>query len=97
MEPAALDAILDQGRRTRRRPSRSVWIAALLVAAGCVGGLVYALIVDRDTKPTPATQGYGKVASGVGGGLGLGLVIGIGVGIAIGGVLAARRGRSDAG
>ena len=33
-------AIVDEARKTRKQPSRELWIAALVVSAICVGALV---------------------------------------------------------
>ena len=71
-------------------PSRTLWIAAVLISALCVGGLVYALIVERDTRAEHRST-TGPVASGDSGGFGLGVIVGIGAGILIGSLIAVRR------
>jgi hypothetical protein len=72
-------------------PSRRLWIFALVVSVLCVGGLVYALIVERDT-PAERRSTTGPVTSGGGSsGFGLGVLVGVGAGIVIGSLIALRR------
>ena len=71
-------------------PSRRLWIFALVVSALCVGGLVYALIVERDT-PAERRSTTGPVTSGGNGGFGLGVLVGVGAGVVIGSLIALRK------
>ncbi len=73
-----------------QRPSRKLWIVALLLSSLCVGGLVYALIVERDT-PAEHRSTTGPVTTGGSSGFGLGLLVGIGAGIVIGSLIALRK------
>ena len=73
-----------------QKPSRRLWIFALVVSALCVGGLVYALIVERDT-PAETRSISGPVTSGGSSGFGLGVLVGIGAGIVIGSLIALRK------
>jgi hypothetical protein len=72
-----------------QRPSRGMWISAILVSVICVGGLAWGLVQSWDEPPrhklAPAAAREG------GSGFGLGLMLGIGAGIAIGSVIALRR------
>jgi hypothetical protein len=84
-----VDVLLAAARATRKRPSRTMWIAALVVSVLCVAGLAYAMITDRNAEPERAAMKDVKRTSGSG--FTLGLVIGIGAGIAIGSLIAVRR------
>jgi hypothetical protein len=74
-----------------QKPSRTLWIAAILVAVLCVGGLAYGLITDWNAEPDqtvlPAAQ------SSRHGGFAFGLLVGIGAGIVIGSLIAVRKKR----
>jgi hypothetical protein len=72
-----------------QRPSRRLWIFAIIVSVLCVSGLVYALIVERDT-PAERRSTTGPVTSS-GSGFGLGVLVGVGAGILIGSLIALRR------
>ncbi len=85
---AKIRAIADEGAKHRKRPSRGLWIAALVVSAICVGGLVYGLVFGWDAQPTPTAHTAG---TSNGTGFGLGMMVGIGAGIAIGALLGLRR------
>lgn len=88
-----VDELLAAARATRKRPSRTLWIAALVVSIACVAGLAYGLVTSWDAEPDRETI---KTASrSTGSGFGVGLVIGIGAGIAIGSLIAARRRQPD--
>lgn len=45
---AEIDAILDEGRRTRKRLPRGLWVVSLLAAAICVIALAIALVQSWD-------------------------------------------------
>lgn len=62
-----------------------------MISTLCVAGLVYALIVERDT-PAERRSTTGPVSSG-NGGFGLGVLVGVGAGVVIGSLIAARRRR----
>lgn len=72
------------------RPSRQLWLAAIVVSVICVGGLAWGLIQHWNE---PVEQARPAVAreTGSSGGFGLGLVIGLCVGVALGSLLALRR------
>ena len=74
------------------KPSRRMWIAALVVSAVCLSGLVYALVTDWDTPVERRPQAAGQAERG-GSGFTLGLVIGIGAGIVLGSLIALGRKR----
>lgn len=84
-----VQALLEGARATRKKPSRGLWIFALVVSIACVVALAYGLFTDWDEPPEQKTIQPAAQVSGSG--FGLGLVVGIGVGIAIGTVLALRR------
>ena len=86
---AELEALLASARATRKKPSRGMWIAALVVSVICVIGLSYGLITNWDVEPE---KGAIKAASRTGGsGFGLGIMIGLAAGIALGSLLALRK------
>jgi len=87
---AEVEALLAAAKATRKRPSRSTWIIALVVSLACVIGLAYGLVTNWDVPPEKAPAGQSS-ARGSNSGFALGLMIGIGVGIAVGSVLALRR------
>ena len=70
-------------------PSRTLWIIAIAISVLCVGGLVYALIAERDT-PAEHRSTSGPVSTGSSG-FGLGVIVGVGAGIVIGSLIAVRR------
>lgn len=74
-----------------QRPSRNLWIAAIVVSLVCVGGLAYGLIMDWNT-PAAHTLPRGPAAPS-GTGFGLGLLIGVGVGVVLGSIVALRKSR----
>ncbi len=91
-DDAEVQALLAAAAATRKKPSRGLWIAAIVVSVVCVVALGWGLINHWDQSPEPkaikpTTQQGGR-------GFGLGLMVGIGVGIAIGSVLALRRRQS---
>jgi hypothetical protein len=86
---AAARAIADEAKRVRGRPSRGLWLAALLVSAVCVGGLAIGWLGHRD-EPGSAHAPRAQ-APATGGGFSLGLVVGLGAGVVIGSLMAARR------
>ena len=90
---AEVAALLATADAVRKRPSRGLWIFAIVVSVVCLLGLGYGLITYWDTEPDKATIKSGT-NSGSGSGFGLGLMIGLGAGIAIGSGLALRRRQS---
>ena len=90
MEPkptdAEVEALLASAKATRKRPSRGLWIAALVVSVVCVAGLAYGLITSWDAEPEKI-----NLRSHDNSGFVLGLMIGIGIGVALGTVLALRK------
>ena len=76
---AEVEALLAAAAATRKKPSRGLWIAAIVVSAICVVALGWGLINDWDEPPEQTT--IQPAARDGGGGFGLGLMVGIGVGI----------------
>jgi hypothetical protein len=72
------------------RPSRRVWIAAIVVSIVCVAGLAYGLVSDWDTVPD-RTHTPTNPAQPASSGFSLGVVVGIGAGIILGSLIALRR------
>lgn len=72
------------------RPSRKLWIAALVVSVICVAGLVYALVSDWNTEPQHPLARRAEASSG-GSGFGLGVMVGLGAGVVIGSLIALRK------
>jgi hypothetical protein len=83
---AAIDRIVEIGRRTRKPAPRSLWIAAIVVGALAAGGFAAAMFADP--QPTTASR---IERSPDGAGLGSGLLIGVAVGIVIGYAIARQR------
>ena len=48
---AMIDAILDEGRKTRKPLPRGLWIVSLVIAAVCVLALAIGLYQSWDVKP----------------------------------------------
>lgn len=46
-----LDAILDEGRKTRKHLPRGLWVVSLVAAAVCVIALAIALVQSWDVTP----------------------------------------------
>jgi hypothetical protein len=72
------------------KPTRRLWIAALVVSVTCLAGLGYALVTDWNTEPARQLEPAQRQATG-GSGFTLGLVIGIGAGIVLGSIIALRK------
>lgn len=92
MDPEAevrAKAIADEARSARKRPTRSMWIAALVVSIGCVTALGFAWLAERDTPSEVDKLPRAKAAENSG--LGLGLLVGLGVGIVVGGLFALKK------
>jgi hypothetical protein len=53
MEDRAIQAILDEGRKTRKTLPRSLWVVSILIAAVCVIALAIGLYQSWDVKPVP--------------------------------------------
>jgi hypothetical protein len=90
---AEVAALLATADAVRKKPSRGLWMLAIVVSLVCVIGLGYGLITHWDTQPDKAMIRSGASGNSNGTGFGLGLMIGLGAGIAIGSVLAVRRRR----
>ena len=81
-------AIAEAAKLGRRPTPRWVWIAALVVAAACLGSLAIAWLEDRGTVATKTLpQRAGRDA----GGFGAGIVLGIGIGALATSVVLLRR------
>ena len=72
------------------KPSRRVWIAAIVVSVICVAGLAYALITDWDTPPERRPEMVERVERS-NSGFYLGLALGLGAGIVLGSLLVLRK------
>jgi hypothetical protein len=72
-----------------QKPSRTLWIAAILVSLVCVGGLAYGVITDWNTPPDRTLAS--RPAQQSGSGFGLGLLVGVGAGVVLGSLIALRR------
>jgi hypothetical protein len=81
-------AIVAAAAKDRKRPSRGMWIAAILAAVVCTSVLVIAWIREADTVPDKPLPRQAVTQSS---GLGLGTLLGVGAGIAIGSAFAIRR------
>jgi hypothetical protein len=86
---AEVEALLAAAKATRKRPSRGMWAAALVMSVACVIGLAYGLVTSWDAVPDKSAVKSAAATSGSG--FYLGLMIGIAVGIAIGSALALRK------
>ena len=84
VRPLSIDRIVEIGRRTRTQPSRSLWIAAIVVGILAAAGFAVAMLAE----PAP-TERPDRVPDGSG--LLTGLVIGAAVGIVIGYSMARQR------
>jgi len=86
---AEVEALLAAAKATRKRPTRGMWLAAIVVSLACVAGLTYALVKNWDAEPDrSAVKSASRTSSG---GFGLGLIVGLAAGIAIGSTLALRK------
>ena len=70
------------------KPSRRMWIAAVVVSVVCVVGLAYGLITDWNTPAKHAAPHGGAVS---GSGFSLGLLVGLGAGIVLGSLIALKK------
>ncbi len=71
------------------KPSRRMWIAALVLSLACVGAFAYALVTNWNASPD-IKRPPGQATQG-GGGFSVGLIVGIGAGVVLGGLLATRK------
>jgi hypothetical protein len=91
-DEARIAAIVAEGRATRRRPSRALWLAAAIVGAVCALGFVLLIALDGPALDGPRGQDRaGDVdapaparRTGCAGGFGLGLGLGAAIGFALG-------------
>lgn len=51
VEDPQIQAILDEGRKTRKPLPRGLWVVSLIVAAVCVIALAVGLVESWDVKP----------------------------------------------
>jgi hypothetical protein len=89
VETKAREIVLAAQAQRKRLP-RSVWIAALVIAAVCSVAVAIAWWQERDTVSNHPLQRVPEQSSG----LGMGLLFGLGLGVAIG-AIAALRARRD--
>jgi hypothetical protein len=78
-------AIVDKAKQARSRPTRGLWIGALVVSAICVVALVIGYLTHgpaeaRGPRPEAPSSGFGT-----------GLLIGLVLGIALGSAIALRK------
>lgn len=50
---AMIDAIADEGRRTRKSLPRGLWVVSIAIAVVCVVALTVGLIQSWNVKPLP--------------------------------------------
>lgn len=93
-DDAEVQALLAAAAATRKKPSRGLWIAAIVVSVVCVVALGWGLIKYWDEPPAQTTIKPNAHQGGSGFGLGVGFMLGLGVGIAVGSALALRRRQS---
>jgi hypothetical protein len=86
---AEIEALLANADAARRKPSRGLWVAAIVVSVVCMIALAYGLITYWDEPPTRTTLHANATSSGSG--FGLGVAVGLGAGVVIGSLLAIRR------
>jgi len=72
-----------------QKPSRTLWIAAIVVSVVCIGGLAYGVITDWNTPPERTLPSRPVQPSGSG--FGLGLLVGVGAGVVLGSLIAIRK------
>jgi peptidoglycan/LPS O-acetylase OafA/YrhL len=70
------------------RPSRQLWLAAIVVSVICVAALAWGVINYWDE---PADKTLDRRPAESRGGFGVGLLVGLGAGIVVGSLLAARK------
>jgi formate/nitrite transporter FocA (FNT family) len=79
---AKIAAILNEARKTRRAPSRSIWIIASIIGVACAIAFVVLMLSGGEAaKPKPAASephGFGFTA-----GLALGIIVGAAIGFAV--------------
>jgi hypothetical protein len=80
----AVRAIAESARATRKRPSRGMWIAAVLVGVACAIGFVVLMFSEGEPSPTPTRSTTDGRGFGFAAGLLVGGAVGIAVGLAIG-------------
>jgi hypothetical protein len=84
---AEVEVLLAAAKATRKKPSRAMWIVAIVISVVCVAGLAYGLISNWDAQPDPRAKSVAQTSSG----FLLGFMVGLAAGIAIGSALALRR------
>ena len=84
---AAIERIVESGRRTRKPTPRWLWIAAIVV--GGIAATGFAITMLTEGEPAGASQSAPRPAEHSG--LGSGLVIGAAVGLVIGFSIARQR------
>jgi zinc transporter ZupT len=79
-------AIVRRARAERSKPSRTMWIVALLLGGACAIG--FALLMFADVGPTSTSQ---RTVEDRGLGFGAGVLVGVVAGIAVGFAIARQR------
>jgi hypothetical protein len=72
------------------KPSRRMWLVAIMASMLCVAGLIYALVTDWDAPADRQLEPTQRQVASGGSGFSLGLVLGIGAGVVLGSLLAMR-------
>ena len=72
----------------QNRPSRQLWLAAIVVSVVCIAGLAWGLVNYWDEPPDKTVDRRPADSSG---GFGIGLLVGLGAGIVVGSLIAARK------
>ena len=85
----AIDAIAEQARARRSRPSRRLWMLSLIVGVGCAAAFVIALVSEGDAPPATAPRSSSRTGLG----FGAGVVVGVGAGALLGFAVARQLGR----
>lgn len=82
-DDAAIEAIVSEARKTRRKASRGVWTVAAIVGIAGAIGFAIVMLADASSSPTKrvAAENHGSEFTV---GLAVGVVVGIAIGIAIG-------------
>ncbi len=53
MRDPAIEAILDEGRKTRKPLPRGLWVVSIAIAVVCVVALAIGLVQSWNVKPLP--------------------------------------------
>lgn len=79
--PRTIEDIAAVGRATRKRPSRGLWVAALVIGGACAVAFAVMMFMDRGT---PTHETAPRHAGGFSNGLFIGIALGVVLGWALG-------------